>query len=106
MVKTRRDNTGKMRVVKGDKSGLGGQYAPDPQKIADAKNKMEKLPKIINREVTLIDGTVKTLQFSDTNAVCLICGEEYEFKNPNIAIQYCDETLECAMDSGEHLQAV
>jgi hypothetical protein len=43
MVKISRDSDGKTRVAKGDKSGLGGQYAPDPAKIADAKTQMEEI---------------------------------------------------------------
>jgi hypothetical protein len=43
MVKIERDNSGKTRVAKGDQSGLGGQYAPDPAKIASAKTNMESV---------------------------------------------------------------
>ena len=43
MVKISRDEDGKTRVAKGDKSGLGGQYAPDPAKIELAKTQMEEL---------------------------------------------------------------
>ena len=43
MVKITRDGSGKTRVAKGDQSGLGGQYAPDPAKIATAKTHMEEL---------------------------------------------------------------
>ena len=43
MVKVSRDKDGKTRVAKGDKTGLGGQYAPDPQKLETAKNKLEEL---------------------------------------------------------------
>ena len=46
MVKISRDNKGKTRVAKGDQSGLGGQYAPDPAKIAVAKNLMEDISNI------------------------------------------------------------
>jgi len=42
-MKVSRDNAGKTRVVKGDKSGLGGQYASDPAKIAEAKTQLEDL---------------------------------------------------------------
>ena len=47
MVKISRDNDGKTRVAKGDKSGLGGQYAPDPAKIAAAKTQMGDLKEIL-----------------------------------------------------------
>ena len=43
MVNISRDKDGKTRVAKGDKTGLGGQYAPDPQKLDAAKNKLEEL---------------------------------------------------------------
>ena len=43
MVKISRDSDGKPRVAKGDKSGLGGQYAPDPAKIDTVKAHMEDI---------------------------------------------------------------
>jgi hypothetical protein len=43
MVNISRDSGGKTRVAKGDKSGLGGQYAPDPAKIAEAKTRVADL---------------------------------------------------------------
>jgi hypothetical protein len=46
MVKISRDNKGKTRVAKGDQSGLGGQYAPDPAKIAVAKTQMQEINSI------------------------------------------------------------
>jgi hypothetical protein len=46
MVKISRDNSGKTRVAKGDNSGLGGQYAPDPAKIASAKNRIAEINNI------------------------------------------------------------
>ena len=48
MVKVSRDKDGKTRVAKGDKTGLGGQYAPDPAKIEKAKTNMSSL----NEELT------------------------------------------------------
>jgi hypothetical protein len=106
-----RDKNGKTRVAKGDKSGLGGQYAPDPAKIADAKQKFEQLNDSLNetvdtptevvspKTVTLLNGETKTLEFGETGYICLLCGEEYTDNRYG----YCDETLECAFDSGEHL---
>lgn len=41
MVNVERDNEGKTRIAKGDKTGLGGQYAPDVDKLNEAKNKLE-----------------------------------------------------------------
>ena len=32
---------------------------------------------------------------------CGLCGEEYSAK-----VSYCDETIECAFDDGEHLVSV
>lgn len=42
-MKTSRDNNGKLRIAKSDKTGLGGQYAPDTQKLDAASNKMQQL---------------------------------------------------------------
>lgn len=42
-MKTSRDNSGKLRIAKGDKTGLGGQYAPDVQKLDTAKQQLEGL---------------------------------------------------------------
>ena len=39
--------------------------------------------------------------FPESEWKCLLCGEEYT-GNP----MYCDESLECAMDSGESLVSV
>lgn len=44
---------------------------------------------------TLTTSSLVTVQ------VCTLCGEEYI--RP---VSYCDETLECAMDDGEHLEMV
>ena len=178
-MKIERDKDGKTRVAKGDKTGLGGQYAPDPQKLDAAKNKLEELNRTVstdddflaspakddpyhdfdyemddevlrcnkcgmnflgNREnptcegwntfndernrklreseqerikkmkleshgtptvktVSLLNGATKNVEFDETGYVCLICGEEYV----DNSYGYCDETLECAFDSGEHL---
>jgi hypothetical protein len=38
-----RDKSGKTRVAKGDRSGLGGQYAPDPIKIKDIKRQAAEM---------------------------------------------------------------
>ena len=54
----------------------------------------------MNKIVTLLDGTHKVIEVSPEwgDAVCLICGADY-IEVP----QYCDETLECAFDEGDHL---
>jgi hypothetical protein len=52
--------------------------------------------------ITLLDGTSKTLEYITEGSVCLVCGAEYE----GMGYGYCDESLDCAMDSGEHLVAV
>ena len=52
--------------------------------------------------ITLLDGTSKTLEYITDGYVCLVCGEEYDTNYYG----YCDESLECAMDSGEHLVQV
>ena len=61
MVKISRDNDGKTRVAKGDKSGLGGQYAPDPAKIAASKNKIAEIPLLADSEVKVNDSTPKAV---------------------------------------------
>lgn len=43
MVKINKDSEGKTRVAKGDKTGLGGQFAPDPVKMDAAKTNIKKL---------------------------------------------------------------
>lgn len=48
MTKTERDNTGKLRIAKGDKSGLGGQYAPD---IPKRKN-LKEIDEFVNSLLT------------------------------------------------------
>lgn len=39
-MRTERDNTGRLRVAKGDQSGLGGQYAPDMVKARQVRSQM------------------------------------------------------------------
>lgn len=55
----------------------------------------------MTKTVTLLDGTDYTIQY-DGDTVCLVCGAEYEGNGYG----YCDESLECAFDEGEHLVAV
>jgi len=57
-MKTRRDNQGKLRIAKGDKSGLGGQYAFDldaAKRNADALNNLSNInsdsDRIANAEI-------------------------------------------------------
>ena len=59
MVKISRDNDGKTRVAKGDKSGLGGQYAPDPAKITAAKTKISEIPLLVDDENLTEDASPK-----------------------------------------------
>jgi hypothetical protein len=55
MVHISRDSDGKTRVAKGDRTGLGGQYAPDPVKLDAAKKRVEEL------QDTLFDLEEKTI---------------------------------------------
>ena len=48
--------------------------------------------------ITLLDGTTKEIQFASPGIVCLVCGEEYT----RLSFGYCDESLACANDEGEH----
>jgi len=48
MVKISRDSHGKTRVAKGDDTGLGGQYAPDPSKINKNLNAFKDLEETLN----------------------------------------------------------
>lgn len=100
-MKTSRDNSGKLRIAKGDKTGLGGQYAPDVQKLDAAKQQLEELKNTdtYSKIVTLLNGETKKIEFGEEGYVCLLCGEEYL----DNAYGYCDETLDCAFDDGEHL---
>jgi hypothetical protein len=49
-------------------------------------------------KIKLTNGTEKDLQFRGPGVVCLVCGEEYT----RLSFGYCDETIECANDEGEH----
>jgi hypothetical protein len=55
----------------------------------------------MTKTVTLLNGTEVVLEsgpeWGDT--VCLICGTDYV----GSGYGYCDESLECAFDEGEHL---
>ena len=62
MVNISRDRFGKTRVAKGDRSGLGGQYAPDPQKLDAAKNNLHDLQ-------STVSGDVFTPNFNSVNNV-------------------------------------
>lgn len=42
-MKIERDSSGKTRVAKGDKSGLGGQYAPDSRALKNQMNAMSSI---------------------------------------------------------------
>ena len=55
----------------------------------------------MNKTVTLLDGTEYTLEY-DGKFVCLVCGDEYEDNRYG----YCDNSLDCAMDDGEHIVRV
>jgi hypothetical protein len=52
--------------------------------------------------ITLLDGTIKTLEYIGEGFVCLVCGDEYTDNRYG----YCDNSLDCAMDDGEHMVAV
>jgi transcription elongation factor Elf1 len=54
----------------------------------------------MNKTVTLVDGTIKELQYGG-DVVCGLCGEEYTFE-----VSYCDENIGCASDDGESLIVV
>jgi hypothetical protein len=49
-MKIERDNAGKTRIAKGDKTGLGGQYAPDPNKLVQAKKSLTEIHDLITTE--------------------------------------------------------
>jgi hypothetical protein len=51
MVNISKDGEGKTRVAKGDQSGLGGQFAPDVNKLSAAKNKLEGLKETLSDDV-------------------------------------------------------
>lgn len=55
----------------------------------------------MTKTVTLLDGTDIVLESGSEwgDVVCLICGSDYI----DGGYGYCDETLECAFDEGEHL---
>lgn len=46
-------------------------------------------------------GKLMNKVYAESTSKCLLCGEEYTGN-----VSYCDETLECAMDDGEHLVMV
>jgi hypothetical protein len=57
----------------------------------------------MSKTVTLLDGTEIVVEVSPEwgDIVCLICGNDY-IGSPS----YCDNTLDCAFDEGEHLVKV
>jgi hypothetical protein len=61
--------------------GVGGGRYSYLYKDLESRRKMEEYP---------------------TTHICTLCGAEYI----RGGYGYCDESLECAMDSGEHLVAV
>jgi hypothetical protein len=48
--------------------------------------------------ITLLDGTVQAIEADFGSVICLVCGDDYVS-----APDYCDSTLDCAMDDGESL---
>ena len=51
-------------------------------------------------KVVLANGTEHTIEYTEVFFVCGICATEYSGE-PYAG--YCDETMECACDGGEHL---
>jgi hypothetical protein len=81
MVKITRDGSGKTRVAKGDQSGLGGQYAPDPAKIESAKNRIAELETL--DEPASIDWKkyYPTPTFREFNSVEITVNGEYMYSD-------------------------
>jgi hypothetical protein len=54
----------------------------------------------MTKTVTLLDGTDIVVETGAGwgDVVCLVCGADY-ITTPS----YCDESLDCAFDDGEHL---
>jgi hypothetical protein len=51
--------------------------------------------------ITLLDGTVQKIEEDFGSVICLVCGDDY-ITTPD----YCDSTLDCAFDEGEHLVTI
>jgi hypothetical protein len=52
----------------------------------------------MNKTVTLLDAKEIVIESGWGDVVCLVCGTDY-ITTPS----YCDESLDCAFDGGEHL---
>ena len=61
-MKIERDASGKTRVAKGDKSGLGGQYAPDMDFFKNKAKANKKIIESIDDSETYVDEFTLTLQ--------------------------------------------
>jgi hypothetical protein len=68
----------------------------------DAAREPSKASRGVSPNVTLIDGSSKQIEFPDSILVCLLCGTEYVASVYGLP-SYCDETIDCAFDDGEHL---
>jgi len=55
----------------------------------------------MTQEITLLNGTVQTVEEDFGSVICLVCGDDY-VTTPD----YCDSTLDCAFDGGEHLVTI
>lgn len=62
MVRIERDSSGKTRVAKGDKSGLGGQYAPDIDFFRNKQKANKKIIEGIDDSDVYVDEFTLTLQ--------------------------------------------
>jgi len=112
MVKISRDNTGKTRVAKGDKSGLGGQYAPDPAKIETAKRNAEELTKladvdpIMGETYTAVynsDETVRYEIWAETELVTEKLSYAPTFNNESAAQRWAKEFMDNT-DAGDGIR--
>lgn len=70
-MKIERDRNGKTRVAKGDRSGLGGQYAPDIDKISHKGTPIDQI-NIVSR--SSVAGAPDGYSVKLTDA-CQQCGE-------------------------------
>lgn len=77
MVKISKDGSGKTRVSKGDQSGLGGQFAPDPTKIELAKKRIAEIQEITDEIVMNWSDYYPTPTFREFDSVEITVNGEY-----------------------------
>ena len=91
-MKVERDSSGKTRVAKGDKSGLGGQYAPDPELL----KKYAEQAKLVSQYSSLPEGEMSLEEYQEAIKGRDLLEDYYNTYNREQAIinnEFKDDTL-------------